>query len=299
MFDRIFAREADDLIKIVTYSDRAEISVSITPLRIGKMLLEQLYSSLEACVATSATLSVHGDFSYIDSTLSTEGFAKHVLASDFDYSRQALVYIPSDLGDVRNESDRKRLNTFIADAIRAIGGRTLGLFTSFVSIRETFAQIEPLLRSAGIDLLAQGLSGGKQKMLEAFKRRAESSALLGTDSFWEGVDIPGKDLELLIIHKFPFAVPTDPIFVARSRLYRNGFRDYSVPAMILKLRQGLGRLIRTKTDRGVIVLLDQRINSDWGATVRESFPEGIKIRNGTADTFIEMLRKKKGGGEEV
>ena len=115
-------------------------------------------------------------------------------------------------------------------------------------------------------------------MIEHFKKNSKTSALFGTDSFWEGVDIPGKDLETLIVYKFPFAVPTDPVFKARSRLYRDSFAEYSLPAMILKLRQGLGRLIRTKNDRGIIVLLDARINSNWGERVKTGFPEGIKIR---------------------
>ncbi|MDQ1343838.1 MAG: polymerase subunit epsilon [Patescibacteria group bacterium] len=130
-----------------------------------------------------------------------------------------------------------------------MGGRTLCLFTSFASIKEAYLQINPILKKEGIQLLSQGMSGGKHKMIEQFKKTADHSALFGTDSFWEGVDIPGKDLEMLFIHKFPFAVPTDPIVMARSRLFRDPFSEYSVPQMLLKLRQGIGRLIRTKDDR--------------------------------------------------
>ncbi len=144
-----------------------------------------------------------------------------------------------------------------------MGGRTLCLFTSFSSIKEAYLQINPLLKKEGIHLLSQGMSGGKHKMIEQFKRTADRSVLFGTDSFWEGVDIPGKDLEMLFIHKFPFAVPTDPVVMARSRLFRDPFSEYSVPQMLLKLRQGIGRLIRTKEDRGVVVILDGRINSSW------------------------------------
>jgi DNA polymerase-3 subunit epsilon/ATP-dependent DNA helicase DinG len=107
------------------------------------------------------------------------------------------------------------------------------------------------------------------------------------------VDIPGKDLEMLFIHKFPFAVPTDPVIMARSKLFRDPFSEYSVPQMLLKLRQGIGRLIRTKEDRGVIVILDGRIGSSWGKAVPGAFPSNIRIKNGTMDAFAELLEKKR------
>ena len=137
------------------------------------------------------------------------------------------------------------------------------------------------------------MSGGKHKMIEQFKRAADHSALFGTDSFWEGVDIPGKDLELLFIHKFPFAVPTDPVIRARSALYRDAFSEYSVPQMLLKLRQGIGRLIRTKEDRGVVVILDQRVDSSWGSGIVGAFPKGIRVRRGESSEFVRLLRLKR------
>lgn len=269
------------------------MSASVTPLHVGKVLDDNLYHSLDACIATSATLSVHGDFSYIEKSLSMQSFSKHVLASDFDYASQALLFIPSDIGDIKSSVDRERVHDFIGDILSIVRGRTLGLFTSFASIKEVFLQINPRLKKEGVTLMTQGLSGGRQRMIEYFRQHSDSSVLFGTDSFWEGIDIPGKNLETLIIYKFPFAVPTDPVFIARSRLYRDSFSEYSLPAMIIKLRQGLGRLIRTKTDRGIIVLLDPRIQSNWGERVKEGFPEGIKIRSGTKEVFLAMLKKKK------
>lgn len=281
-----------DFIKVITAKD-GEVSASITPLHVGKVLDEKLYHSLDACIATSATLSVHGDFSYIEKSLSMQSFSKHILASDFDYATQALLFIPSDIGDIKSTIDRERVHDFIGDILSIVRGRTLGLFTSFMSIKEVFLQINPRLKKEGITLMTQGLSGGRQRMIEYFRQHSDTSVLFGTDSFWEGIDIPGKNLETLIIYKFPFAVPTDPVFIARSRLYRDSFQEYSLPAMIIKLRQGLGRLIRSKTDKGIIVLLDPRINSNWGEKVKAGFPEGIKIRSGTKELFLTMLKKKK------
>ncbi len=110
------------------------------------------------------------------------------------------------------------------------------------------------------------------------------------------MDIPGKDLEILFIHKFPFAVPTDPVVVARSKLYRDAFSEYSLPQMLLKLRQGIGRLIRTKEDRGVVVILDSRVRSSWGNAVASAYPKGIRVREGLSADFVDMIRKKRSPG---
>ncbi|HRI35809.1 MAG TPA: helicase C-terminal domain-containing protein [bacterium] len=176
--------------------------------------------------------------------------------------------------------------------IRTVGGKTLALFTSFASIKEAYLATNPDLKSAGIRILAQGLSGGKQRMLAEFLSRPESCAIYGTDSFWQGIDIPGNDLGTLVIHKLPFAVPTDPVVAARSSLYADGFAEYSVPQMILKLRQGIGRLIRTRSDRGIVVMLDSRVLSGWGSAVLENLPEGMKIRTAPSEEFLRMLKNR-------
>ncbi|MDQ7022318.1 MAG: helicase C-terminal domain-containing protein [Candidatus Gracilibacteria bacterium] len=119
--------------------------------------------------------------------------------------------------------------------------------------------------------------------------------LIGTDTFWEGIDIPGSDLKYLVIHKVPFMVPTDPIFQARSALFQNAFMEYGVPKSILKLKQGFGRLIRTKEDTGIIIFLDDRIYStSWGKVFYDAFPDNIKIRKGKSEELIHILQKKKG-----
>jgi len=149
------AREQEkDFIKVITAKD-GEVSASITPLHVGKVLDEKLYHSLDACIATSATLSVHGDFSYIEKSLSMQAFSKHVLASDFDYAAQALLFIPSDIGDIKNSVDRDRIHDFIGDILSIVRGRTLGLFTSFASIKEVFLGINPRLKKEGITLMTQ------------------------------------------------------------------------------------------------------------------------------------------------
>lgn len=267
LLEEFFSASRTDLIKTVSLKNNGECKLALAPLDVSGVLKERLWSKLDSVVLTSATLAIGGNFDFLKKTLGLQDFTFHILDSDFDYHKQATVFLPDDLGDVKSEFDRRRVNAFVARAIVAMGGRTLCLFTSFASIKEAYLQANPILKKAGIQLLSQGMSGGKHKMIEQFKKYADHSALFGTDSFWEGVDIPGKDLEMLFIHKFPFAVPTDPIVMARSKLFRDPFAEYSVPQMLLKLRQGIGRLIRTKEDRGVVVILDPRVNSSWGRAV--------------------------------
>ncbi len=183
-----------------------------------------------------------------------------------------------------------------------MGGRTLCLFTSFASIREAYLATNAPLKGSGITVLAQGMGTSRHRMISSFRRDAGGSVIFGTESFWQGVDIPGDDLSLLMIYKFPFLVPTDPIVVARSALYRDVFKEYSMPAMLMRLRQGIGRLIRTRSDRGIIVILDARIHSEWAASVRADMPRDIRFRVGTTEQFLEMLqgyreRKEKEGGK--
>ncbi|MFZ4461963.1 MAG: ATP-dependent DNA helicase [Patescibacteria group bacterium] len=236
-------------IRILSKRDGQSSKIITTPLAIGPLLAERLWKDRKSVIATSATLAVGGSFDYITGVLSLSGFDLHVLKTDFNYAKQALLYIPSELGDVRKENEKRAISDFVRDIILIFGGRTLMLFTAFTAIKEMTLAVAPAFKSKGIQLLTQGLSGGKHKMIGEFMRQSDRSVLFGTESFWEGVDFPGESLELLIIHKFPFAVPTDPIFMARSKLYNNAFRDYALPAMIIKLRQGIGRLIRTKTDK--------------------------------------------------
>lgn len=205
-----------------------------------------------------------------------------------------MLLCPEDSPEPRSPQGKAAFHHFLIESIRAVGGRTLVLFTSFSALREAHAAISPTLHEFGITVLGQGVSGGRAKVLETFRRHASATALLGTDSFWEGVDIPGDDLSLLIIQKLPFSVPTDPVFQARSATYERPFDQYAVPEMLLKLRQGFGRLIRTRSDRGVIVLLDPRVHSTrWGKRVWGAAPAGIKMRSDSMETFLQLLRQKQ------
>jgi DNA polymerase-3 subunit epsilon/ATP-dependent DNA helicase DinG len=258
----LFERDTP-LIRIFSKRENYGAKLLSTPLEIGSILKKRLWDEVPAIVLTSATLTIGSEFTYISRILSLQDFEFEKLLTDFNYAKQALLYIPGELGDVRKYEQKRAYEQFLIKLLKIVGGRTLMLFTSFASIKETTLALAPELKSTGIQLLTQGMSGGKHKLIHEFRKYADTSVLLGTDSFWEGVDFPGHTLETLVIHKFPFAVPTDPIFVARSRLFADSFMEYSLPVMILKLKQGIGRLIRTKTDKGIIVLLDKRITTEW------------------------------------
>jgi DNA polymerase-3 subunit epsilon/ATP-dependent DNA helicase DinG len=161
----------------------------------------------------------------------------------------------------------------IIELAAALNGRVLGLFTSYTQLRQTAQAIVPRLSLGNITVYDQSDGSSRESLLEGFKS-TEKAVLLGTRSFWEGIDIPGESLSALVIVRLPFAVPTDPIFAARSETYSDSFAEYAVPDAILRFRQGFGRLIRTKTDRGVVAIFDSRVlTKSYGASFLEALPE--------------------------
>lgn len=285
-----FHRDFQKSFYYIAHDENKGTQLFSSVLHPGSFLQEYLWSKLESVVITSATLQMGDDFAYIRKMLHLEDFETLTLPSDFDYEKQALLYIPQDLGSVKNNVSQ--ILTFLDVFFRTVRGRTLVLFTAFFMIREVFSQLKSSLESENIHLHAQSISGSKHKQIDAFKKHPENSILLGTDTFWEGIDIPGEDLQYLIIHKIPFQVPTDPVFQARSRLFQDSFQEYAIPKSILKLKQGFWRLIRTKKDTWIVVFLDDRIrNTPWGQKYYQAFPENIKIRTGTTQKLLEILSK--------
>ncbi|MDD2908043.1 MAG: helicase C-terminal domain-containing protein [Candidatus Gracilibacteria bacterium] len=278
-------------IKILTYVDRTGINFDFTLLNPGDHLYKNLWKDLNSCLLTSATLSIGGNFEYIKNILKLDDFGFYSYDSDFDYSKQATLFIPTDIGNVKNNGDE--MVVFLRDFFLLVRGKVLTLLTSFSVIKKIYTFCNLDLKKEGINLYAQSIGGSKNKLLSNFTQSPDNSILLGTDSFWEGVDIPGEDLKYLVIHKFPFSVPNDPIFQARSVFFKDSFNDYSLPKAIIKLKQGFGRLIRTKNDKGIVILLDDRINTKWGDLFYSAFPKDINIKKGTKKQFLEILEKKQ------
>lgn len=283
---------SDEYIYYATHDENYGTQMFVTLLSPGNFLKNTLWQNLESVVLTSATLQMRDNFSYVKRVLSLENFDSYELHSDFDYSKNALLYIPNDLWNIKNNLEEVKI--FLWHLFLAVWGNMLVLFTAFANIKEVFTMHKSSLGQQWVSLLAQSISGSKHKQIDFFKKHSDSSILLGTDSLWEGIDIPGKDLQYLVIHKIPFSVPNDPIFMARSKLYKDSFMEYAVPKSVLKLKQGFWRLIRTKTDTGVIIFLDDRIlHSKWGAIFYEAFPKDIKVRSWKTSHLLKILEESK------
>lgn len=269
------AIEQDDRERIAWLRESRDggISIAWAPLNVSKLLQEQLYNDKRTVILTSATLSMQGSLQYLKDRTGLTEARELILGSPFDYKRSALVLLPRSFPEPGWPNYQEHLERAIVDLCRATGGRALVLFTSHSALRTTRAAIEGMLEREHISVLGQGIDGSSKQLLETL-RRDPHTVLLGTASFWEGVDISGDNLSLLIIARLPFSVPTEPVFAARAELLEDSFSEYAVPQAVLRFKQGFGRLIRSKNDRGIVVALDQRLTSKpYGRAFLHSLPQ--------------------------
>lgn len=268
--------------------------IGLSPLDISPHLRERLYSSCNTIVMTSATMAVGGNFNFLKSGIGltdNNRVKEHILPSSFDYEQQVLLAIPNDMPAPTDIQHSLKVSPVIFDAVKASGGDALILFTSYSLLELVYKEISKRLESLGLVPLKQG-SLPRARLLDNFRKEV-NSVLFATDSFWEGVDVPGEALRLVIITRLPFRVPTDPIIEARvEHMERQGidpFLEYTVPVAVLKFKQGFGRLIRSRTDKGAVLVLDKRIISKfYGRYFLESLPECSKII-GKTDDVLEKL----------
>jgi ATP-dependent DNA helicase DinG len=251
---------------------RHNVFLQATPIDVGPILRECLWSKLECAVLTSATLAVGGGFEYIRQRLGFEHAREFVLPSHFDYENQALLYVPPDLPDPRTPQFAAKASERIRKLLEITRGRAFVLFTSYAQMNEIHQR---LLGEMEFPLLRQG-DAPKSALLEEF-RRTPNAVLFATASFWQGVDVQGEQLSCVIIDRLPFAVPSDPVVAARVKAIDaaggNAFFQYQVPSAVITLKQGFGRLIRSLHDRGLLVLLDNRIlKKQYGRVFVESLP---------------------------
>lgn len=254
-----------------------DIGLHAAPLHVGEILQRDLFSTRETVILTSATLSIGNSFSYSKNRLGIGEWADELaVGSPFDFEQAALVYVPSDIPEPGQPGYQKAVEGALADLLKATRGRALVLFTSHSQLQHTYRSIARKLEEDDILVLAQGLDGSRRQVLDTFKTQ-ERMALFGTRSFWEGVDVVGEALSCLAITRLPFSVPSDPIFSARAETFDDPFGQYAVPEAVLRFRQGFGRLIRSKTDRGVVVVLDKRLlTKSYGKLFVESLPPCTK-----------------------
>lgn len=267
----------NDIYWISVNRNANDIGLNAAPLHVGDVLNKNLFASRETVILTSATMSIGGSFTFIENRLGIGDWAEHLqVGSPFDYAQAALVYVPNDIPEPGQQGYQKAVETGLEELLNATRGRALVLFTSHSQLQSTYRAVARKLEENDILLLAQGLDGSRRQVLDTFKSQ-ERMALFGTKSFWEGVDVVGEALSCLAMTRLPFNVPSDPIFSARSETFDDPFAQYAVPEAILRFRQGFGRLIRSKTDRGVVVILDKRVlTKTYGRQFIEALPDCTK-----------------------
>ncbi len=254
------------------HTGRTHVYLQATPIEVGPILRECLWSKMETSVLTSATLAVTGGFEYIRQRLGLDHARELVVPSHFDYENQAVLYVPPDLPDPRTPQFAAQAAERVRRLLEITRGRAFVLFTSYAQMNEIY---ERLLGVMEFPMLKQG-DAPKSALLEEF-RVTPHAVLFGTSSFWQGVDVQGEQLSCVIIDRLPFAVPSDPVVAARVKAIDSGggnaFYEYQVPSAVITLKQGFGRLIRSLHDRGLLALLDNRIlKKQYGKVFVESLP---------------------------
>ncbi len=267
------------------------VFLAATPIDVSQILREKLFEQFDTVILTSATLTVAGRFEFIRHRLGLDHAKERGLPPEFDYKEQAMLYLPPAMPDVRNPAYASKAADEIVNLLETSQGRAFCLFTSYSQMDELFERVRARVP---FPLLLQGTSP-RSVLLERFKN-TPGAVLFATASFWQGVDVPGEQLSCVIVDRLPFAVPSDPIVAARVQALqedgRNPFSEFQVPQAVLALKQGFGRLIRTKTDRGVLALLDSRIQRmAYGKIFLESLPE-YKVTTNLAEVSRFLGRKK-------
>jgi DNA polymerase-3 subunit epsilon/ATP-dependent DNA helicase DinG len=271
--------------------NNGKLSLEIAPLHIGPLMEKHLWHEKSSIILTSATLTTHGEFDYLRNRLNADEADERMVGSPFDYENSALLYLVNDIPEPSDAHGYQRsLEQTITRLAKATNGRLLALFTSYAQLKRTSQAIMPEMIKHEIQVYEQGDGSSPNTLLENF-RDAEKAVLLGTRSFWEGVDIPGEALSVLVITKLPFDVPSDPIVASRSETFDDPFNEYSLPEAILRFRQGFGRLIRTQSDRGVVAVLDKRIlTKKYGRLFLESLP-ACTMKIGTASELPQAAAR--------
>ncbi|KPK26055.1 MAG: helicase [Betaproteobacteria bacterium SG8_40] len=271
----------------------SSLRLNSTPLSVADVFRNQLSGHPKAWIFTSATLSVRQDFSHYQQQMGLEDAVTRSWDSPFDYQNQSVLFVPEEMPDPNSAAYTEAVVSTSLPLIEAAGGHAFLLFTSLRAMREAKHLLVAGMQERALDfpLLMQG-DASRSELLERF-RELGNAVLLGSQSFWEGVDVRGEALSLVIIDRLPFAPPDDPVLAARiakiNREGRNAFMEYQLPEAVISLRQGAGRLIRDERDRGVLVICDPRlISKPYGRRIWQSLPPMRRSRN--ADEVCDFLR---------
>ena len=264
-------------IEISTRNHPPRIVLNATPANVNQMLQEYLFREKSSVIMTSATLSTNRNFAYFKARVGINDCRELLVHSPFNFKEQVQLHIPKDMPDPRSREFTSSVIDKIRHYLRLTHGKAFVLFTSYKMMDEVYDAIAPDLEEIGITAFKQGGDLSRTDMLEAFREDTDS-VLFGTASFWEGVDVRGAALSNVIITRLPFEVPTHPVMEARVKQIKESggdeFSEFSLPEAILRLKQGFGRLIRTKNDKGIVVILDPRIKTrSYGKAFLRSLPD--------------------------
>jgi ATP-dependent DNA helicase DinG len=290
-----FLFESDEKNYVYWFERRGKgVFLAATPIDVSQILRERLFEAFDTVILTSATLTVAGRFDFIRHRLGLDHTKESLLPPEFDYQEQALLHLPQRMPDVREAGFGAKAADEIVALLELSQGRAFCLFTSYAQMNDQFERVRGRL---DFPLLLQG-TAPRPVLLERFKT-TPNAVLFATASFWQGVDVPGDQLSCVIVDRLPFAVPSDPVVAARVRALqeegRNPFAEFQVPEAVLALKQGFGRLIRTKTDRGVLALLDTRISRmPYGKIFLESLPPYRRTNDlGEVERFLNASRQAR------
>jgi ATP-dependent DNA helicase DinG len=297
--DYVYWMEASPL-----YKSKSLQLISV-PVDVSSMLRQYFFANKESIILTSATISVDRSFQYISEQLGLASDAESgklitvQLPSPFNYRNQALVCIPRDFPKVKGAAGDAEFIERLTDSLRDVAmetrGRMLVLFTSYRMLKQVHERLKPELQTSGIEVLGQGIDSGNRSKLTHMFRKGSASVLLGTSSFWEGVDIPGEALSCLAIVRLPFQPPNHPLVEAKSDMLKkqkmNPFMKLSVPQAVIRFKQGFGRLVRKTTDRGIVIIYDTRvIDTQYGKYFLYSLP-GPKIEHMPTEQMVPRIQE--------
>lgn len=278
---------------------RHAVTLYAKPVEIDQILADQFFGKKSSVVLTSATMSVKNKFSYISERLGLLDFGplNAQLPSPFKYEEQAKLMVPTDIPLI-NEVDQKtfvaKISTSLYEIAKVTKGRMLVLFTSYEMLKETHSAFKSLMGQEEFVLIAQGVDSGSRARLTKNFQRFDNAILFGTNSFWEGIDIPGDDLSCLVIIRLPFTPPDQPVMAAKSEKLKaeggNPFYDLSLPQAIIRFKQGFGRLVRSSRDKGAVFVFDRRmIETRYGKSFIQSLPK-LPVSIKPVNDLVEELR---------